>query len=110
MARMLAPRLVVTLDNDEEYTIQTDNRDMVRFDMLRARKGWPTMQEAPFVFMTVLAWSCLAREGKLGSTDVDKELDRIIGVEPIDEAGNTVDIDTPEGFAAITADPTNRGS
>ena len=40
----------------------------------------------------------------------DKELDRIIGVEPIDEAGNTVDINTPEGFDAITADPTNRGS
>lgn len=107
MARMVSPRLLVTLDDGNEYDIQTDNRDMVRFDLLKGRKQWPSMQEAPMLWVTVLAWSCLARENKLAE-DVEKGIDRIIAVEALDEDGNVVDLDDPAIAEAVSVDPTKR--
>lgn len=109
MARMVSPRLLVTLDDGNEYDIQTDNRDMVRFDLLKGRKQWPSMQEAPMLWVTVLAWSCLARESKLPE-DVEKGIDRIIAVEALDEDGNVVDLDDPAIAEAVSVDPTKRAS
>lgn len=109
MARMVSPRLLVTLDDGNEYDIQTDNRDMVRFDLLKGRKQWPSMQEAPMLWVTVLAWSCLARENKL-TEDVEKGIDRIIAVEALDEDGNVVDLDDPAIAEAVSVDPTKRAS
>lgn len=109
MARMVSPRLLVTLDDGNEYDIQTDNRDMVRFDLLKGRKQWPSMQEAPMLWVTVLAWSCLARENKLAE-DVEKGIDRIIAVEALDEDGNVVDLDDPAIAEAVSVDPTKRAS
>ena len=109
MARMVSPRLLVTLDDGNEYDIQTDNRDMVRFDLLKGRKQWPSMQEAPMLWVTVLAWSCLARENKLAE-DVEKGIDKIIAVEALDEDGNVVDLDDPAIAEAVSVDPTKRAS
>ena len=109
MARMVSPRLLVTLDDGNEYDIQTDNRDMVRFDLLKGRKQWPSMQEAPMLWVTVLAWSCLARESKLPE-DVEKGIDRILAVEALDEDGNVVDLDDPAITEAVSVDPTKRAS
>lgn len=106
MARMLAPKLSVVLDDDTEYTIQTDNRDMVRFDLTRARQSWPSMQDAPMLWATVLAWSCLSREGKLPGRNVADELDRIVGVEILDENGDPVGFDDPAVVDALSVDPT----
>lgn len=106
MARMVAPRLLVVLDNDNEYTVQTDNRDIVRFDLMRGRKKWPTMQEAPMLWLTVLAWSALSRAGELPGVDVDKELDRILSVEVLDDDGNVVDVDDEAVADVVSVDPT----
>lgn len=111
MARMVSPRLLVTLDDGIEYDIQTDNRDMVRFDLLKGRKQWPSMQEAPMLWVTVLAWSCLAREGKIPQdVGVEKGIDRIIAVEALDEDGNVVDLDDPAIAEAVSVDPTKMAS
>lgn len=109
MARMVSPRLLVTLDDGNEYDIQTDNRDMVRFDLLKGRKQWPSMQDAPLLWITVLAWSCLHREGKLPG-DVEKALDQIVAVEALDEDGNPVDLDDPAVAEAVSVDPTRTAS
>lgn len=106
MARMIAPKLAVTLDDSKEYTIQTDNRDMVRFDLTRARQNWPTMGDAPMLWATVLAWSCLSREGVLPGRDVAQELDKIIGVDILDDEGNPVALDDPAVVDALSVDPT----
>ena len=105
MAQMVAPRLRVLLDDDTEYEIQTDNRDLIRFDLTRGRKQWPTMQDAPMLWTSFLAWSCLAREGKLPGVDVEKELDRMISVEVVDENGQAVDVADPAVAEAITVRP-----
>ena len=110
MARMVAPQLLVVLDNENEYTIQTDNRDIVRFDLMRSRKNWPTMQEAPMLWLTVLAWSALSREGELEGKDAEAELDRILSVEVVDDEGNVIDIDDEDIVDAVSVDPTKTGS
>ena len=110
MARMTAPKILVVLDNDREYTVQTDNRDMVRFDLMRGRKQWPTMQEAPMLWLTFLAWSALSREKELPGADVDKELDRILSVDVVDDDGNVVDLDDPDVADAVSVDPTQTAS
>lgn len=111
MARMVSPRLLVTLDDGNEYDIQTDNRDMVQFDLKRGRYGWPSMQEAPMLWVTVLAWSCMTREGKISKDDsVEKGINRIIAVEALDEDGNVVDLDDPAIAEAVSVDPTKRAS
>lgn len=109
MARMVSPRLLVTLDDGNEYDIQTDNRDMVSFDLNKGRKGWPSMQDAPMLWVTVLAWSCLARENKL-TDNVEKGINQIIAVEALDEDGNVVDLDDPAIAEAVSVDPTKRAS
>ena len=105
MARMVAPKMAVVLDDDTEYTIQTDNRDLVRFDLIRGRHKWPTLQDAPKLWATVIAWSCLAREGKLPGQNVEAELDRILAVDLLDEDGNPVDINSPAAAEAVAVDP-----
>lgn len=110
MARMVAPKILVVLDDDKEYTLQTDNRDLVRFDLVRGRKQWPTMQDAPMLWLSFLGWSALSREGVLPGSDVEKELDRLISVEVLDEDGNVVDLDSPEIDDVVTVNPTKMGS
>lgn len=90
MAKMLSPRLRVLL-GDKEYDLQTDNRDMVRFDLMRAKKQWPTVTDAPLLWMTFLAWHALVRSSVLPGVSVDKEMDEIIQVSMIDEDGNLID-------------------
>lgn len=52
-------------DAPKELTIQTDNRDQVRWELARAREGWPAQTEAPALFTAYVAWSALARGGDL---------------------------------------------
>lgn len=85
MHEMITPRIRITLDDGMEHDVQTDNRDAVRFDMLRARMGWPSMSDAPVLWATVMAWSALARAGKMPTTCVADQLDRIVSVEPLED-------------------------
>lgn len=58
-------RLYVVMDDGAEFTVQTRNPDMIRWDRTRAAKHWPPFQDAPFLGMTFLAWSALTREQAL---------------------------------------------
>ena len=48
---------------DEPLTVVTANPDLVQWDETRARKGWPTMTDAPMLWMTFLAWHAARRLG-----------------------------------------------
>ncbi|MCM3577450.1 hypothetical protein M3686_04785 [Micrococcus luteus] len=92
MTQLSAPRVRVITEDAGQYVetvVQTDNRDAVRFDMLRSRKGWPAMKDAPMLWMTVLAWSAMRREQ---ATDLDVEafLEAALQVQPVNEAGDAV--------------------
>ena len=72
-----------------ETTIQTDNRDMVAFDLHRSRAGWPKLADAPILWMTFLAWHALKRSGEL-SESFDDFNGRCLAVKMLDEDGNEV--------------------
>ena len=85
MAELKSPIVVVTLEDPDgvtrEYTVQTDNRDMVQFDILRARKEWPKSTEGPQLWMTVLAWHALSRTGQIGTEKVEEFIGRCLQVD-----------------------------
>ena len=85
MAKLLAPVVVVTLEQDGsddylELTVQTDNRDAVQWDIVRARKEWPAGQDAPMLWMTFLAWSALHRTGQIKTEKVEEFIARCVNV------------------------------
>ena len=112
MAQMKFPRVLVTIEQADgtvaEVAVQTDNRDAVRFDLMRARKGWPAMGEAPLLFMTVLAFLAIRRsDATMLPDDAETAIDMIVDVTPVDADGNPVD-DTDEAGLAVV-DPTRTG-
>lgn len=64
-----SPIIDVVLDNNDGThlvaAVQTDNRDMVRWDLTRGRRQWPQAQDAPFLWGTFLAWAALHRAGDI---------------------------------------------
>lgn len=66
MTKLVSPVVTIQLEQESsedllEYEVQTDNRDAVQWDLLRGRKGWPAAQDAPVLWLTVLAWHALTR-------------------------------------------------
>lgn len=100
-ARLSAPRLRVVLDNPggdmTEVIVQADNRDLVRWDVTRARKGWPEFSDAMFLWSTFLAWSVMHREGHT-TLKLDDFLDTCVQASPVpaDDAENP-DTDDDDG-------------
>lgn len=56
-------QLRVTLADSTTHDIEPSNPDMVRFDMTATKHRWPNGQEAPFLWLTFLAWSAMKRAG-----------------------------------------------
>ena len=50
-----------------EMTVETDNRDRIRWELACKREKWPTPTEAPFLWATYLAYAALKRSGELPS-------------------------------------------
>jgi len=59
---LTAPLVRVTLADGTQYDVQCANPDLVRFDMTRGRMHWPEMREAPFLWLTFVAWAASKRE------------------------------------------------
>lgn len=63
--RLTTPRLRVVRDGLDDVEVQTTNADLVLWDKTRFRHKWPTVQEAPFLWMTFIAWAALRRTGAI---------------------------------------------
>lgn len=59
--RMTQPRLRVLLDDGSTVQAQTNNADLIRWDMTRAKHKWPGVSDAPFLWLTFIAWAALRR-------------------------------------------------
>jgi len=61
-----SPRLQVlrgSIDAPEVIEIQTLNPDLIAWDMTRAKHRWPEVKDAPFLWLTFIAWHAARREG-----------------------------------------------
>ncbi|MFT3876192.1 MAG: hypothetical protein QM708_07210 [Propioniciclava sp.] len=56
-----------------QLEVQTDNRDVVRWDLTRGRRQWPQAIDAPFLWSTFLAWAAMTRAGDTTDTFEDFE-------------------------------------
>lgn len=78
MPKLKTPIIEIVLENTDgtytEATVQTDNRDCVRWDLTRPRRQWPATQEAPILWCTFLAWAAMVRGG-----DTTEEFDAFQG-------------------------------
>lgn len=70
MARLAAPLITYVLGDGDEKTVQPVNADLLRWDRTRNAKKWPGPDDAPFLWLTFLAWAALKR---LGEVDVSLE-------------------------------------
>lgn len=86
--KLTTPRVRVIREGCEELEVQTDNRDLVRFDMTRPRQrpAWPGPEDAPMLWLTFLAWSA-ARRQSLVPADLTFEAwrDQVLNLVTIDD-------------------------
>ncbi|AMB58238.1 hypothetical protein [Microterricola viridarii] len=91
-------------DELTSYTVQTDNRDMVQWDVIRARKSWPAMSDAPILSFTVIAWNALRRSGAIATQGLDDFMAKCVDVYASDADGVRQTREEVEGSAPV--DPT----
>lgn len=94
---LTSPRLRVATADGSTFEVQTLNPDLIRFDMTRARHGWPDAQGAPFVWLTFIAWAALKREGQIPADLTWETFSEVVCIDV-----QTVDDEAKPGF------PTNR--
>ena len=66
--KLSTPRLRVILADGTEREVQCTNADMVRFDLTRSKQKWPAATDAPFLWLTFIAWCALRRTGQIEQT------------------------------------------
>lgn len=85
--RLKSPRLSVVLSDGAVLDVQTLNPDLIRYDVTRAKHGWPDGPSAPFLWLTFIAWAALRREHTIPD-DVTWESfrdERCLSVESVDD-------------------------
>jgi len=93
--QLVAPRVDVVMTDGAEFTVQTDNRDLLGFERLRSKHKWPSPSDAPFGWLTFLAWHALKREGQHTMTLPEFEAAAVL-VTSSEEAPDAVDPTQPE--------------
>lgn len=81
---LITPRLQVTMDDGTVHDVQTNNFDMVCWDKDRVSRRWPSMEDAPVLSGTYLAWHAMGRLGKTGLT-FDQFCEQAIEVRPVED-------------------------
>lgn len=66
--KMTSPHVRVTRKDGSQLELQTANPDLVLWDMTRNKHKWPKFDEAPFLWLTFLAWACARRTGEIEQT------------------------------------------
>ncbi len=105
MAKFSTPRMRVTLDDGTELDIQTTHADAVRYDISRARFGWPAVSDAPMLWTSFLAWAAIRRMKLADLPEAPDGLDRIVAIEYLTADGQVVEADSTEA-KAVGPDPT----
>ncbi|GAB2558810.1 hypothetical protein [Leucobacter ruminantium] len=104
-----SPVVTVTLQNGDEQqqiTVKTDNRNQVKYDLLRSQKDWPGQKEAPTLWLTIIAWHALALAGPARDEPFELFNERCLEVYLSDEDGRRLTAAEVKRQAGIEADPT----
>ena len=96
MTKLLAPRLRVTIEQPDrpepiEYDVQTDNRDMTRWERAADKYRWPDMKHAPMLWLTHLAFTAMRRAGDPIPATFEAFEALVIALDMLDAEGEPVD-------------------
>ena len=68
------------------HEVQTLNIDLLMWDRTRARRKWPTADEAPNVWLTFVGWAAMKREGAdLRLRTLEQFEEQALSVQPVEE-------------------------
>lgn len=100
-AALPTPVLRIHMDDGSVLEVQSVNKDLLAFDRIRARRGWPTASDAPQPWVTFIAYTALTREGQIPQMTLDQFEDRALAVTVVqDDKGEVATTDptqeTPE--------------
>lgn len=96
------PYLRVTMADGRSFDVQTENPDMVMFDLERAKQKWPAFQDAPILWVNYLAYSKLKRSGEIGNEPFNTWVLKTSSVTNLNDDGAPSD-------DVVTAFPTRAG-
>jgi hypothetical protein len=98
--RLDTPYVEVTYADGRVEQVQTENPDMVYFDLERAKRKWPTFQDAPMLWVNYLAYSKLRRSGGVDRTATfESWLSTTVSIQNLNADGDPSD-------ETMTAGPT----
>lgn len=86
--RLSSPRVRVIREGCEDLELQTANPDMIAWDLTRPkqRPPWPKFDEAPFMWLTFLAWHAARRTGAIDTGyTFERWRDEVLEVANLDE-------------------------
>lgn len=98
--KLNTPRVRVVRDGQEDLEVQTTNADLVLWDRTRYRHKWPTVSDAPFLWLTFTAWAAARRTGAI-SNEVRYEAweSSVLEVEVLDDEEDEEGTPTRVGLA-----------
>lgn len=94
--RLNTPRVRVVREGLDDIELQTTNADLVRWDMTRVRHKWPRLDDAPFKWLTFIAWAAARRTGAI-TPELTYETweDDVLEVETLNEQAEDDDAGRP---------------
>lgn len=93
------PDITLRLTDGTELVAKPSIGDMAKYDVIRARKGWPKRDDAEVLFITTLAWIALRRVGQTKAT-VDEFIESIDSLDADEEDETAPD----DEFADLSPD------
>lgn len=63
--KLSTPHVLVKRTEGDPLDVQTTNADLVLWDKTRFRHKWPTVGDAPFLWLTFIAWAAARRSGAI---------------------------------------------
>lgn len=93
--RLVAPRILVIRDGEEPLEVQADNRDLVGWEQTRVRHKWPKFDEAPFKWLTFLAWSAARRAGDVNGVTYEQWENSVLSVRDLTDREAEDDLGRP---------------
>ena len=81
--KLPTPLIAVVMEDGAEFQVQSYNRDMLAWDRNRAKRGWPSADVAPWVFLNFIAWHAATREGLIPKLSLTEFEDAALAVQPV---------------------------
>lgn len=96
-----AMKFKVETTEGKEYNVTAVFADLIRYDILRSRLGWPGREGNEFLFMGAVSFCALLRTGQIpNETKPDEFLNTIAGIEPQVEEGAEFPADSDNSDAS----------